>query len=83
MVRNAEIGILHSLYNQAQKKVILYEKQYSNLHCKSDKYMDAYWKVQILGLIMQCFSHSDLLMKFPNPKKPHKGEHHHALIYIQ
>jgi hypothetical protein len=28
MVRNAEIGILHSLYNQAPKKVILYEKQY-------------------------------------------------------
>jgi hypothetical protein len=28
MVRNAEIGILHSLYNQAPKKAILYEKQY-------------------------------------------------------
>jgi hypothetical protein len=24
-----DIGILHSLYNQAPKKVILYEKQYS------------------------------------------------------
>jgi hypothetical protein len=29
MARNAEIGILRSLYNQAPKKVILYEKQYS------------------------------------------------------
>jgi hypothetical protein len=28
VVQNAEIGILHSLYNQAPKKVILYEKQY-------------------------------------------------------
>jgi hypothetical protein len=29
MARNAEIGILHSLYNQAPKKAILYEKQYT------------------------------------------------------
>jgi hypothetical protein len=28
MVRNADIGILHSLYNQAPKKVIVYKKQY-------------------------------------------------------
>jgi hypothetical protein len=28
VVRNADLGILHSLYNQAPKKVILYEKQY-------------------------------------------------------
>jgi hypothetical protein len=27
-MRNADLGILHSLYNQAPKKVILYEKQY-------------------------------------------------------
>jgi hypothetical protein len=30
VVRNADLGILHSLYNQAPKKVILYEKQYNN-----------------------------------------------------
>jgi ParB-like chromosome segregation protein Spo0J len=28
VVRNADLGILHSLYNQAPKKVFLYEKQY-------------------------------------------------------
>jgi hypothetical protein len=28
VVRNADLGILHSLYNQAPKKAILYEKQY-------------------------------------------------------
>jgi hypothetical protein len=36
MVRNAEIRILHSLYNQAPKKEILYEKQYINRALKVD-----------------------------------------------
>jgi hypothetical protein len=32
VVRNADFGISHSLYNQAPKKVTLYEKQYSVQH---------------------------------------------------
>jgi hypothetical protein len=37
VVRNADIGILHSLYNQAPKKIVLYEKQYSTRFAESQK----------------------------------------------
>jgi hypothetical protein len=42
VVRNADLGILHSLYNQAPKKVFLYEKQYiSPVSARLKSYFDA------------------------------------------